>query len=308
MITIKNIFIRFLIIISVIFLFFCFVEICLRILIDPPENIILTKNETQRIDKTPKQAILLPSHPEDGGVYFETPAGRRLMPNLDVVIENHSLSKQKIIIKTNSLGYRNKELSVKTKKRILFLGDSITFGDYLNEENTFVRLTEKLLEKKGADFETINAGVGSIGIENELAILRETGLSTKPDIVILGFYLNDFEQSLGIKMLRTPVKLKWSWTARLLFKNLSIFKAIFKKENASALAVNSKEMRIWFNEINSKYPEQSGDFKNSNLAFNKIIRENIRDWGMSWSEKGWTKMLPVFEEFSRLSKIHNFKL
>ena len=45
--------------------------------------------------------------------------------------------------------------------------------------------------------EAINASKGGIQTSDQLAILEETGLSTRPDIVVLGFYLNDLVESYG---------------------------------------------------------------------------------------------------------------
>ena len=66
--------------------------------------------------------------------------------------------------------YRNREISSKTKPRVLFLGDSITFGDYLPEEETFVRRVETLSANGARPLETVNAGIGAIGLQNALSI------------------------------------------------------------------------------------------------------------------------------------------
>jgi hypothetical protein len=114
------------------------------------------------------------------------------------VIENHSLSKRRIEIRTNSLGYRNPEIGEKRGLRVLFLGDSVAFGDFLPEEETFVRLVESKARAEGENWEVINAAVGAVSLENELAILKETGIGLEPDVVVLGFYLNDFLESPGV--------------------------------------------------------------------------------------------------------------
>ncbi len=58
------------------------------------------------------------------------PYGVRLNPNVSALIKNHTLSGRDVRIQTNSIGLRYSELAPKqiSKKRILFLGDSITFG------------------------------------------------------------------------------------------------------------------------------------------------------------------------------------
>lgn len=97
--------------------------------------------------------------------------------------------------------YRNREISSKTKPRVLFLGDSITFGDYLPEEETFVRRVETLSVNGARPLETVNAGIGAIGLQNALSILMEMGIGIDPDVVVIGFYLNDFRPPPGITIL-----------------------------------------------------------------------------------------------------------
>ena len=106
------------------------------------------------------------------------------------------------LYKTNSLGYRNREIGPKEGERILFLGDSITLGLAVNEPYTYVRQVETLARADGLSWETINAGVDGLGTNGELAVLSETGLSVSPDVVVLGFYHNDFLESPGIYLTR----------------------------------------------------------------------------------------------------------
>ena len=98
----------------------------------------------------------------------------------------------------------------------MFLGDSITFGLGMPEENTFVRLVEDQARQKGGNWETINSAVKGLGMDAELAILTETGLALQPDLVVLDFYLNDFQESPGIYLTRLPGVLNQSRLAHKL--------------------------------------------------------------------------------------------
>ena len=143
-----------------------------------------------------------------------TERGFRHNPNSEVVVENTPARPGvTVVYRTNSLGYRNRELGPRGNPRILFLGDSVTFGLGVNEDETFVRMVEVLARRDGKPWETVNASVSGLGTNGEIAVFPETGLSTQPDVVILGFYLNDFLESPGIYLTVLPGLLDRSWLA-----------------------------------------------------------------------------------------------
>lgn len=95
----------------------------------------------------------------------------------------------------NSQGYRGKEFNIEKdqgKTRILILGDSITFGHGVADEETFPYQLETILKTYG-DVEVINAGYASgFTTDTYYLYLKERGLKLKPDIVILSlFVMND---------------------------------------------------------------------------------------------------------------------
>jgi len=131
-----------------------------------------------------------------------TPRGCRLIPNSRVLIKNHRISHSDIKMEINSLGFRDDEISPEKSEdelRILVLGDSITWASYLPAEETFVERVEEYLRQSFPDrlVEGINAGVGDIGLKEEIAILEERGLAARPDLVVISFYLNDSRPPWG---------------------------------------------------------------------------------------------------------------
>jgi lysophospholipase L1-like esterase len=94
----------------------------------------------------------------------------------------------------NSYGMVGKEYRLKKEKntfRILILGDSITEFDW------YVRSLEKQLNsnsKLGYNFEIWNGGVCGYEVNQYLNYLRYKGLRYNPDMVIIGFCLNDFNR------------------------------------------------------------------------------------------------------------------
>ena len=85
--------------------------------------------------------------------------------------------------------------------RILYLGDSVTFGYKLRRtEDSFPYQTEPLLEEHfGVDVETINAGVGGYSPWQERIYLEREGLRYAPDLVVVGFVLNDVTEKMGLQ-------------------------------------------------------------------------------------------------------------
>ncbi len=104
-------------------------------------------------------------------------------------------------VKINTLGLRDGEYPLEKDDdvlRILVLGDSITFGWGVDIGDTYTKVFERSLNTRGANelpchFEVINSGVGNYNSVMEVAYLSERGLMLDPDVVILGYFLNDAE-------------------------------------------------------------------------------------------------------------------
>jgi len=104
-------------------------------------------------------------------------------------------------VRINSQGLRGKEYPV-TKPpgtfRILVLGDSMTFGWGVPEEDTYpARLEASLNQSHTAArckrFEVLNSGVGNYNSVQEITYFKELGKDWHPDLVILSFFINDAE-------------------------------------------------------------------------------------------------------------------
>ncbi|MEE9270717.1 MAG: SGNH/GDSL hydrolase family protein, partial [Candidatus Krumholzibacteria bacterium] len=108
-----------------------------------------------------------------------------------------------VTVRINGKGLRGPELEYEKpagKTRILYLGDSVTFGFGLEDyAQSFPYAVEPKLQRAfGADVETINAGVGGYSPWQELVYLRKEGIRYDPDLVVVGFVLNDVTEKLGL--------------------------------------------------------------------------------------------------------------
>jgi lysophospholipase L1-like esterase len=97
----------------------------------------------------------------------------------------------------NSFGFRGSEINAASSaRRILFLGDSITFGLYVGYGSTYPALIEKMYEKKFPDrtpIESINLSMFAYAPRHELGALNRIGWQLRPDLIVLQLYMNDFD-------------------------------------------------------------------------------------------------------------------
>lgn len=104
-------------------------------------------------------------------------------------------------VSTNSLGLRDREYSLNWPHktyRIIVLGDSMTLGWGVEREDSYPKKLEEILNKNiscktGITYEVINTGVGNYNTVQELAYLKDEGYRLAPDMIILGFFVNDAE-------------------------------------------------------------------------------------------------------------------
>lgn len=94
----------------------------------------------------------------------------------------------------SSQGLRDDEVLIPKPEgtfRILFLGDSVIYGEAVSRNKTFPNHLEGLLAKKIGSAEVINSGVSGYTAYNELQYYLTKGREFKPDMVIVAFSLND---------------------------------------------------------------------------------------------------------------------
>jgi len=98
---------------------------------------------------------------------------------------------------TNDLGLRDHPVGPKRPGtlRILGLGDSFSYSNSVNLEETFFKKLEQGLGASGA-VEVINAAVPAYSTLQEYRYLERDGIALQPDVVLLGYYVgNDFQDS-----------------------------------------------------------------------------------------------------------------
>ncbi len=170
----------------------------------------------------------------------------------------------------NSLDLRDTEIEPKPpgEYRILILGDSFVYGLGVNENETFVRRTERLLreraqrEGRSVSVRVVNGGVGG-GPFQEGKWLRDVGSALEPDLVVLGFFIgNDLYDDMawrqkdgasegdeparhGLRdLLRGSKALDWTWSRILRVPAIdrSLFRLGLRRTEAGLYLIDQPEL------------------------------------------------------------------
>ena len=74
-------------------------------------------------------------------------------------------------------------------RRILMLGDSVTFGWGVTQQNTTAELLQARLNAMGDGwrYEVVNMGIGNANTDMEVRAFENTGWRFSPDVVVLNF-------------------------------------------------------------------------------------------------------------------------
>ncbi len=99
--------------------------------------------------------------------------------------------------RTNDIGLRDRTFARAKPAgtlRVLALGDSITLGWGVEQDEMFTKGLERLLtQRRGAPVEVITAAVGGWNTVHEVAFLEREGLAFDPDVLLLVYVVNDNE-------------------------------------------------------------------------------------------------------------------
>lgn len=98
---------------------------------------------------------------------------------------------------TNADGWRSTHEFERAKppgrRRLVFVGDSYTFGFGLGDAQNFAALTQQRL---GAGWEVLNFAVPGYGTDQQLLCYETVARQYDPDAVVLGFFLRDYTRNL----------------------------------------------------------------------------------------------------------------
>ena len=140
----------------------------------------------QKVPAQPKGWAIIP---ERSWIEYHPVLGWVHQKNKQAVLQKNG---QEVPLTTNSLGLRGRrEYSPSRSKgirRIYALGDSLTFGFGVRDEDTF----PAQMEKADASYEAMNFGVPGYGVDQIFLLLHTFGFAYQPDVVVITLYPEDF--------------------------------------------------------------------------------------------------------------------
>lgn len=111
--------------------------------------------------------------------------------------------------KTNDLGYRTPKFNVHRRKgtfRILGIGDSVMAGWGVPEKSDFLSLLRSKLNSKSREVEVINLSVPGYNAIQESLLLTNYLPVLRPDLVIINYVGNDWEEQIHKRIPRFSSK------------------------------------------------------------------------------------------------------
>lgn len=237
--------------------------------------------------------------PGDGpALVVETLTGARLRPNAAAkVVFNDG---KEVVIRSNERGFRGGPLGPKQpgELRILVVGDSVTLGEFVAEQDTFCAQLENLLKPSVPGARVLNAGVTGLDLFSEVNLLAETGLAAEPDLVILASYLNDWISVEHLRPLRGvlrhsafAVKLHESLERNRIVANLARYR--------DTLASTKPAPVPW---------TMDGPWLTDRALFEPIRLSGLFDWGYAWEPDAWERIRPEYVRARELAAEHRVPL
>jgi lysophospholipase L1-like esterase len=161
-------------------------ELILRIAVPlrfrPDQDAPLFASKTYRLSKT-------------RGLVYEQ------LPNSDVIVDG-------IDYGINAYGFRDKPYrpAKSQDKRVVFVGDSLTYGWLVPLKDTYHKQLERLWKSENREVEVMGMGVVGYNTVQEYHLIEDKVLRLNPDLVVLQIGPNDFERTVGIKTVETTGK------------------------------------------------------------------------------------------------------
>jgi lysophospholipase L1-like esterase len=189
-------------------------------------GLVLAEGAVRLVEGHPLLPFLAPlPYIDNGNLYRRTP--RRLYelrPGVDGTV-----GRRGIHIHINAAGFRDDAEYPFAKPsgtmRVMVLGDSFTFGGKVALEETYPKLVGARLDAVEPErrHEVLNFAVPGYNTEQEALLLEERALAYEPDLILVGFVLNDAARMSQLVPPREPL---FPWLHSLL-KRLDVVQLVY---------------------------------------------------------------------------------
>jgi hypothetical protein len=174
------------------------------------------------------------------------------------------------------------------------VGDSITFGDYMDESETIPALLQEELRASGKRVTVLNAGLPGANASDEFYHYLELADSIKPDLVLVGAYLNDGQDSKRFYMRGAKFPFNLS---RFLTWGFQRFQLIDHEQLFSGSTYGEIE-EGWREKFRAGRDLRSGDQLGSRIGFDFEIYNASRDFGLAWNSDTWDRLKVLYKAFA----------
>ncbi len=261
---------------------FLLCEVGARLLLPPQQTVrVISSKPTSgesyaRVDTSEESTI-------NSVILFGGSRGARLRPNTRSQILKHSLSGRDVLIEVNSMGLRYPELGKKgdNEFRVLVLGDSITLGDFVPEDETLTSQLEKLTAGRSKRIRFINAGIPGAGTMEELYLYQEVRDRVQPDLVLVEMYLNDAQTAGEFYVRSIPPPFSRSRFLTWAANRVQIVGKTFFREGG--VKIDPK----WREGFRAGRALKSGNMFGSKDGFDFEIYNAYMDFGLAWNPRSW---------------------
>ena len=158
------------------------------------------------------------------------------------------------------------ELNIsKDKPRILIIGDYISIHNSFEKQKTYPQILDSKLNNS---FEIINTGAVYYSIPEEINLLKNKGLDFNPDLIVVGYIVNDIDLENPLNGIRN-LKIK---------ENLHKFK-ILSSTILKEIYFQNYRMKKYFRLISNNNPYFPNRYYNlyDNLKYNNIYQNFLSE-------------------------------
>ncbi len=141
---------------------------------------------------------------------------------------------QSATVQVNSMGCRGPEPAAAQPgvRRILGVGDSITFGATVDDHQTFVAVMQRELQARGTPNVAMNCGVSGYNARQSLRTVQLRWADFQPDTVVFSLFSDDFTPPYRAG--RGPVD-TWLWERSALWRATRLLTALLGRSQAQGL-------------------------------------------------------------------------